>query len=120
MPYHFDRIYKQIPRSKDNRVKIPLDEHKNIRDKYICGKSIHALAQEYNVDRRLIQFILFPERREKNLADREARGGYKQYYDTEKNRVYQKTCRHHRKEIFGLKQPKRKRNDNNTNLDSGN
>lgn len=120
MPYHFDRIYKRIPRDKDNRIKIEKDEYPVIRARYASGERIRALAREYNVHKRLIEFILFPERRQKNLADREARGGWKQYYSTERNRAYQKTCRHHRREIFGLVQPKGKKNDNNTNLDSGN
>jgi len=32
------------------------------------------------VDKRLIQFELFPERKAKNLSDRQDRGGSKQYY----------------------------------------
>ncbi len=61
---------------------------------YESGTSINALARMFKVNKRLIQFILFPERKQKNLEDREARGGWKQYYDREQNN---KTINEHRK-----------------------
>jgi hypothetical protein len=41
----------------------------------------------FKVSRKLIQFILFPERHDKNLADRAARGGSKIYYDKDAHRL---------------------------------
>ena len=47
---------------------------------YEPGTGINALARMFKVNKRLIQFILFPERKQKNLEDRRARGGWEQYY----------------------------------------
>ena len=48
---------------------------------YAEGHSINGLARRFNVNKRLIQFELFPERKIKNLEDREKRGGSKKYYE---------------------------------------
>jgi len=40
---------------------------------YETGTGINALARMFKVNKRLIQFILFPERKQKNLEDRRAR-----------------------------------------------
>lgn len=52
---------------------------------YKAGTSIRALAKMFKVDRRLIQFMIFPERKQKNLEDRQARGGWEQYYNREEH-----------------------------------
>src|SRR3990167_550193 len=44
---------------------------------------IRAIARMFRVNKRTIQFLLFPERHQKNLADRKARGGSKIYYKRE-------------------------------------
>lgn len=61
---------------------------------YNTGTGIRALARMFKVDKRLIQFILFPERKQKNLEDRQARGGSKQYYNRE---YHNKKTDEHRK-----------------------
>lgn len=53
---------------------------------YEHGESITSIAKRFNVNKRSIQFLLFPERKNKNLKDREKRGGWKQYYSKEKHR----------------------------------
>jgi DNA-binding Xre family transcriptional regulator len=50
------------------------------------GWSQRALAKEFGVSRRLIQFIVFPEKMEQNKQRREERGGWRQYYDKETRR----------------------------------
>jgi hypothetical protein len=64
----------------DRRVKLLPCMRERIHVLYEEGRSIHSLAKQFNVNKRLIQFELFPERKEKNLADREKSGGWKQYY----------------------------------------
>jgi hypothetical protein len=60
---------------------------------YDKGISINQIARDFKVSKRLIQFILFPERLQKNKQDRFERGGTKIYYDKEK---HTKATREHR------------------------
>jgi hypothetical protein len=71
--------YPKLPESKDRRVKIPKEEHETIRLMHKEGKAIRAIAREYQVDKRLIQFIIFPER----LVAARANRDWRKYYNTE-------------------------------------
>lgn len=93
MPYKFETDKIKLPRDKDRRIKLTLEQREEIRDN-LDGLSNHALAAKYGVSKRLIQFIRHPERQAKNLADRAERGGWRQYYDKEKNT---QSIREHRK-----------------------
>jgi hypothetical protein len=84
----FDRRTKILPCQK---LMIPFWHSK--------GESIRNLARKYNVNKRLIQFILFPERHKKNLADRAKRGGTKQYYDREE---HNQAMKEHRRYKYNL------------------
>jgi len=66
---------------------------------YNAGMSITSIAKLFKVNKRSIQFLLFPERKVKNLADREARGGTKQYYNKDKQRIYIRDHREHKKQL---------------------
>jgi len=79
MPYKTDKMKLDSP-FFDRRVKLLPCMKEMIHILYNDGMSIHSLAKQFNVNKRLIQFELFPERRQKNLDDREKRGGWKQYY----------------------------------------
>lgn len=59
---------------------------------YKEGIAIRAIARMFKVDKRTIQFLLFPERKAKNIKDRENRGGSKIYY--KKDYHNQKTREH--------------------------
>ena len=73
---------------KDKRVKIEKSEHDYIRKLYHVEKmSKRAIARHYNVDKRLIDFIVDPESEKRNIALRKKRGGWKRYYDKEKHRA---------------------------------
>jgi len=74
--------YPRLPEACDARVKIPKSEHAVICARYQAGDSIRSLARAYSVNKRLIQFILFPERVEAARANRD----WKNYYDREKHR----------------------------------
>jgi hypothetical protein len=79
MPYKSERI--KLSREQDRRVKLSDEQKDEIRHKYELGIfSQRALAREYNVSRRLISFILFPEKAEvaaQQLKERKADGRYK-------------------------------------------
>lgn len=92
--------YPKLPREKSKRVKIPLSDHESIRFRALNGRAgIRELAREYGVDKRLIQFIVYPERKEQNLKRRTERGGWKKYYDKDKNTEYMRKHRIHKHEL---------------------
>ncbi len=65
MPYK--HIKKKIPPDLDRRRVIPLKDHEYIRYRYFeKHEAIRAIARDYapHEVRRVIQFILFPERLE--------------------------------------------------------
>lgn len=67
---------------------------------YTNGSSINSIARMLNVNKRNIQFILFPERKLKNIKDRKDRGGWEQYYDKDKHTEAIKEHREYKKIIF--------------------
>lgn len=84
MPYKSDALH--LPPRLDRRVRLLPCQRRMVPVMYASGQySINGLASAWKVSKRLIQFILFPERQAKNLRDRAARGGSKQYYDKTKN-----------------------------------
>ena len=64
------------------------------------GFSITGLGKLFKVNKRLIQFILFPERQKRNLELREQRGGSKIYYNKEKHTVAIREHRNYKKKLF--------------------
>ena len=79
MPYKSEKI--KLSKEQDRRIKLTDEQRSAIRDKYATGLySQRALASEYNVSRRLIQFILDDEKAKRaaeQLKDRKADGRYK-------------------------------------------
>lgn len=88
-----DLRINQVSESLDRRRKLNDLDRSNIKLAYERGVSINGISRQFKVNKRLIQFILFPERKELNLQHRKDRGGWKQYYDKEK---WQKTMAEHR------------------------
>ena len=94
MPYKFETNKLKIPRELDRRVKIPPEEHQKIRELSLQGMSQRKIASLYEVSRRLIVFILFPERLE------QLRQNKKQYkYPKEKHSLQVKNTRNYKKLI---------------------
>lgn len=79
MPYISQKL--KLSREQDRRVKLSDDQREEIRKKYETGLySTRALAREYNVSRRTIQFTCHPERYERareQFKERRADGRYK-------------------------------------------
>ena len=91
MPYKFESI--PVGRENDRRIKLTDEQRDEIRHKYSTGQySQRQLASEYNVSRRLIVFILYPERQRKVDSAK--------YYSTEKQRVYMQRHRDHKKKLY--------------------
>lgn len=97
MPYKSEKI-KIAGGKYDRRIKLKEQDKEDIRN--IKNMSIRAIARLYGVDKRLIQFILFPERYEKNKKLRKERGGSKIYYDKTKQKEYIKKHRRHKQNLF--------------------
>lgn len=94
MPYKFETDKLKIPRELDRRVKLPLEKHQEIRELADKGMSQRKIASLYGVSRRLIVFILFPERLEKLKKNK------KQYkYPKEKHSLWAKNTRNYKKLI---------------------
>ncbi len=64
------------------------------------GLSIRAISRMFNVDKRTIQFLLFPERLKKNIQDRKERGGWKQYYNKNEHASITKEHRNYKKKVL--------------------
>lgn len=84
----------------DRRTKLLPCQKEMVHFWYGMGASIHSLSRMFKVDRRLIQFLLFPERQRKNLSDRQDRGGSAVYYDKVKHGKAVKSCREYKDKLF--------------------
>lgn len=51
-------------KGEDRRIRFSNEDREDVRYKHKCGASINSLAKEYCVNKRAIQFIIFPERYE--------------------------------------------------------
>lgn len=100
MPYITDTL-ALADQFLDKRVKLLDCQKEQVKRLHGAGLvSINGLARMFKVNKRLIQFILFPDRQKKNLADRKARGGSAQYYVTEEHNVAMKKHRTYKYQIL--------------------
>lgn len=76
----------------DNRVKLTRRDKAEMWDlHHEQGRSMHSLARQYGVSRRLVQFVLYPEKREAN--DKITRRTYDRETNTERCRRYRQRKR---------------------------
>lgn len=99
MPYKSEKI-KIEGTANDRRVKLTDEQKSEIKKLHSEGSSIHGLSRQYKVDRRTIQFIVYPERLEENKKRRKERGGSKIYYVKEKHTKAIKKHRKHKQDLF--------------------
>jgi DNA-binding transcriptional MerR regulator len=86
MSYWFEREKKRVGKERDKRRKLTEEDRAIIRRLYNLGMSIRGISKlfSHKTTRRNIQFILFPE-------------------DKERHKIYVRRYRKHLKEIYGLK-----------------
>lgn len=85
----------------DRRTKMLPCQKERAKQIYEAGEmSITAIAKMFHVNKRTIQFLLFPERQKKNVKDRELRGGWKQYYDKDIHADSMKDHRNYKKDVL--------------------
>jgi len=110
MPYWFERKKIKLPAGEDRRVKVSEEEKERIKDLYKAGWSIRKIAREYagKCSRRLIQFILYPDRAKRQviLRRRRVKEGREKWY---KGPIYMRRYMEHKKAVFGLKVKQKER-----------
>lgn len=99
MPLKLDKVALDNPFLDRRRKLLPCQEEM-IKVYHEAGTSINKLARDFKVNKRLIQFLLFPERKKKNLELRQDRGGSKIYYDREDHNNAMRSLRAYKKEIL--------------------
>lgn len=99
MPYKHVEM-KLVGTSFDARVKLTEQQREEIRKQHRAGTSQRELARSFKVSRRLISFIIYPDRLADNLRRRAERGGSKQYYVKEKHTKYMKKHRRRKQKIY--------------------
>ena len=72
---------------EDGRRKIPQEEHPKIQKLYKEGLSQRDIAKLYNVSRRLIVWILYPERLKEYQTQRILNKTHLLYYNRTKHRL---------------------------------
>lgn len=93
MPYKTEKIKFDCP-FLDRRCKLLPCQREMIHYWHRQGVSINAISRMFKVNKRLIQFELFPERKELNIQQRRDRGGSKIYYKG--GEEWNQTMREHR------------------------
>lgn len=90
-------ILTKMPASLDRRRKLSTEYYAEIRKRYAKGESQRQLARAYNVSRRLIVFVLYPERLERQKARKKYQKYSQKYYQTVmKGKKWAETMREHR------------------------
>lgn len=94
-----------IDKKLDRRVKLQAEDKIAIRKQYFNAHeserpTMTALAAKYNVDRRLIQFILFPEREERHKEQASIRQKEGRYYSKNKGRKNMQDYRNYKRSLI--------------------
>ena len=69
-----------IPKELKLTTKYTEEDREKARQMFKNGESIHSISKEIPMSRRMVQFTLFPERKDlakKNFAERQKDGRYK-------------------------------------------
>lgn len=100
MPYKSEKI---IIANTDNDRRIKLSDEDRleiIRIRKTEGLSYNKLAALFGVSKRSVYWIINPEKLVENKLLRKKRGGWKQYYNKEKNTAAIKSNRRHKQKLF--------------------
>lgn len=106
MPYKFDREKKKIPKEHDKRVRLTDEDREEIKKLYTRDKlGVREIARMYEgkCSRRLIQFILFPERYEVVKKRQKTEKVWLRQYDRKVHTEAMRRHREHKKKLFKSK-----------------
>ncbi len=108
MPYKAEKAGLIKPED-DRRVKLTDEQREQIRELYKLPDYSHRrLAGEFKVSRRLIQFIVDPEKQAAAKAGYSERRKDGRYYDKDKHAEAIREHRHHKNDLYkaGKLEPK--------------
>lgn len=91
-------------KGEDRRIRLSEQDKEEMRYRHKNGESIHSLSKEYDVNKRSVQFVIYPERYEhaKMLArKRRAEGRYKP--TKEQQRIMMAEHRAHKRAVLERK-----------------
>jgi len=109
---NIDKI--RLQKELDRRRKLTDKQKERIKMLYNeKGLPIRVIARKYAhlCSRRLIQFVLFPERDKKLKEMRKKTKGHLKYYDKEKSRKAIASLRKYKREIFEIPKHDNKKNE---------
>ena len=96
MPYKYESKKMKLPKEYDRRRKLTDEQKEEIKSKYESGLySQRQLASEYGVSRRLVTFIIDPQKLERAKELWKERKADGRYNPTKEE--WNKTIREHRK-----------------------
>ncbi len=84
----------------DRRTKLLPCQKEMVLYWHELGLSSRKLSALFHVSRRLIQFIVDPEKHKENLQAREERGGSGQYYNRKEHATAMRKHRKHKDDIY--------------------
>jgi len=99
MPYKNQKLKLKLPREKDARVKLSLEDRAEIKKLY-GTISQRKLAKMFGVSRSLVRWYGDPDKYKENLKRREERGGSMIYYDKDKHTKGVKETRRKRQALY--------------------
>lgn len=99
MPRISDTIAIKNPELKRS-CKLSDSDKLMIKTLHDNGESIRSLSRLFKVSRRLVQFILYPDRQKRSMELRQARGGSKIYYEKEKHTIAVRKHRDYKKILY--------------------
>jgi len=104
MPYKFEIKHIKMPRYADRRIKITDSQRKNIKKLHDKGWAIRKISRYYvgQCSKRLITFIIYPERQQVNLEKRQKllEEQPQRYYNREKHNLAMRKYRKYKQTIL--------------------
>lgn len=98
MPYA--HIRKKIPRALDRRVKVSETTRENIKTMFYFERlAQREIARRTGVSRRMVNFIIYPERMKRNAEQHKERRKDGRYYDPKTWPSVQREHRHYKQSI---------------------
>jgi hypothetical protein len=94
----------KLPPNTDGRVHLADWQRQDIIKRHRQGEGIRSIARIYKkiCSRRLIQFVIFPERKQKLYAERTKNKVWLKYYDKEKHSQAVKNLRAKKRKLYNI------------------
>lgn len=88
----------------DRRIKLTDKQREEIKEMYKKGIAIREIARNFEeiCSRRLIQFVIYPERDKKLKEIRKIKKGHLFYYNKNKHKEAMRSIRKYKEEVFTL------------------